>query len=432
MRRLEPLLHSRIFLFFLPLAILFLWGFFVGPVHGLLNQFVLAGFIGVLIVGAVALLFYLVTLWLIGPHLLPTHSRDKHERSSARRVLRHFAWSGAALTAVVREGAVLDGPHGGSRAHAGGEGVIDVDSTSVVALATEMTPLSRIGGPGLVFTHGYEKIAAVIDLRRQLRTGEFEYTTRDGIPVRVRISVRFQVDQTQFLKVQELASKLKYPPPLVWSQHAVRRILSLQIVGQSGDMVNWSDIPLDMADGVLRSIVAEYTFDGLSEPQEPTLNPRADIRRRLEQTVRSHLTPLGIHLSSLNIGIFFPTDYDPKAGRPGEITQQRIRSWQAEWQSRMIRLYAEAHAESDRKLHLARANAQMELIKRVTQALEQDSPAPTDNPDQIALRFLETLRRIAAETQGSERLSPEDRRLLRELIGTTGQTESDEQPTEPA
>jgi hypothetical protein len=100
-KRLESLLNSRTFLVFLPLTILFLWGFFVGPIHGLLNQFVPAGLIGAAIILAIAGLFFLFTLWLIGPHVLPTHPRDRHERSATRRILRHFAIDGATLTAVV-------------------------------------------------------------------------------------------------------------------------------------------------------------------------------------------------------------------------------------------------------------------------------------------------------------------------------------------
>jgi regulator of protease activity HflC (stomatin/prohibitin superfamily) len=424
-KRLESLLNSRTFLVFLPLTILFLWGFFVGPIHGLLNQFVPAGLIGAAIILAIAGLFFLFTLWLIGPHVLPTHSRDRHERWAARRTLRHFAIGGATLTAVVREGAVLDGPHGEPRAQADGEGVIDVDSTSVVALATDTAPLSRIRGSGLVFTGEDEKIAAVIDLRQQRRTGDFEYTTRDGIPVRVRISVRFQIDQTQFLKVQELTATLKYPPPLVWSHHAIQRVLNLQIVGQTGDAVKWDDIPLGVAEGAMRGIVAEYTFDGLSEPQEPTKNPREDIRTRLEQTVRRGLTPLGINLLGLGIGVFLPKDDDSKSDQLGETTQRRIKSWQAEWQSRMIRVKATAEAESDRKLQVARAQAQMELITRVTQALEQDSPVPADNPDQIVQHFLDTLQKIAAEPY----TRAESRRLFRDWFVLSEQMEPDEPPS---
>jgi regulator of protease activity HflC (stomatin/prohibitin superfamily) len=419
-KRLESLLNSRAFLIFFPLTILFLWGFFVGPIHGLLNQFVLAGLIGVAIVFAIAGLFFLFTLWLIGPHVVLTHPRDRYERSGARRVLRHFALGSTTLTAVVREGVVLDGPHSKPRAQADGEGVIDVDSTSVVALATDTERLSRIKGPGLIFTHEDEKIAAVIDLRRQSRADDFECTTRDGIPVHVRISVRFQVDQTQFLKVQELTSALKYPPPVVWSQRTIQRILKLQIVGQTGNVVKWDDIPLDVAKGGMRGIVAEYTFDGLSEPQEPTKNPREHIRSRLEQTVRRTLTPFGINLLGLSIGVFLPKDYDPETSQLDATTQQRIKSWQAEWQSRMIRARATAEAESDRKHQVARTQAQMELITRVTQALEQDSPVPTDNPDQIAQHFLDTLQKMATEPY----TRAESRRLFR--LALSEQMESDE------
>jgi hypothetical protein len=49
-KRPESLLNSRAVLVFLPLTILFLWGFFVGPIHGLLNEFALAGLIGAAII----------------------------------------------------------------------------------------------------------------------------------------------------------------------------------------------------------------------------------------------------------------------------------------------------------------------------------------------------------------------------------------------
>ncbi len=195
-------------------------------------------------------------------------------------------------------------------------------------------------------------------------------------------------------------------------------------MGQTGDVVKWDDIPLDVAKGVMRGIVAEYTFDGLSEPQEPTKNPREEIRSRLERTVRRELTPLGINLLGLSIGVFLPKDYDPESSQLDETTQQRIRSWQAEWQSRMIRARATAEAESDRKRQVARAQAQMELITRVTQALEQDSPMPTDNPDQIAQHFLDTLQKMATEPYTRE----DRRRILRGWLALSEQTVPNEPP----
>ncbi len=48
MKRLESLLNGRTFLIFIPLSILFLWGFFVEPIHTLLDRFAFVGLSGVL------------------------------------------------------------------------------------------------------------------------------------------------------------------------------------------------------------------------------------------------------------------------------------------------------------------------------------------------------------------------------------------------
>ena len=65
---------------------------------------------------------------------------------------------------------------------------------------------------GVVFTSEYEKVGQVFDLRIQIRTEVFDYTTRDGIPIKTRVTVRFQLDQVQFVKVQTIdRTVLRWP-----------------------------------------------------------------------------------------------------------------------------------------------------------------------------------------------------------------------------
>ncbi len=87
MKRLESLLNSRIVLIFTPLVTLFLWGFFVGPIHGLLNQFVLAGLIEVEIIFAIAGMFFFITRWcqLIGARV--SEQQLKAARSLSRTTM---------------------------------------------------------------------------------------------------------------------------------------------------------------------------------------------------------------------------------------------------------------------------------------------------------------------------------------------------------
>jgi regulator of protease activity HflC (stomatin/prohibitin superfamily) len=351
--------------------------------------------------------------------------------------LLRFALGSPLLMAVVREGQVLPGPDGEERETAAGAGMIDVDSTSVVVLMTE-TGLSRIKGQGVVFTHEYESIGQVIDLRIQLRTKEFEYTTRDGIPIKVRVAVRFQIDQAQFVKVQLVDRAVRWPRPISWTPRTIKRALQLQSVAAHG-ITRWTDVPLDYAAGMLRAIIAEYTFDELSEPHEPRKDPRADIRHSLQQSLREALARHGINVLSASVGTFFPVKFDPdKAFNPDvkpadqldPITQQRVKAWRAEWEGRMMRINAEGQAEAERRHDVARSQAQMELIMRVTQALEQGMSASAGSQDQIARRFLDTLQKMAQEPYTRDRLSEENLQVIRQMIATTRAAEQSEQPTE--
>ena len=396
------------------LLLLLVWGFLIGPLRAYSNDILQGGLFSLVVVLAIAGLFYLITLLLAGSQVLPVHPRDKYEKGTARQVLQSFATGGHVAMAVVREAKVLPGPDGESREGITGPGVVDLDSTTAAVLLMD-TGQSRIKGPGLIFLRYQERLGTLVDLRIQLRTGEFEYLTRDGIPVRVRVTVRFQIDQTHFTRVQVDAPAQPLPVPVVTSQHAIRRAVRGQSVQASGETTQWHEAPLGLAQGLLRAMIADYSFDDLLQPREPAANPRAAIRKELEAGVRTRLAQHGIKLLALSLGVFFPKDYDPKVEQLDLITRQRVEAWKAEWESRMLKIMAQAQAEADRQHDLARTQAQMELITRVTQALEQGGP-PSGDEDQIARRFLSTLQRMADEQLTRERLGEEDLRMWNSLL----------------
>lgn len=421
MRRLRSLLARALTV---PAILLFLliWGAVAGPIrwYGNLLTGASLSFVVLLAIGAA---FFFFTLWLAGPHVLPIDPRSRHERSAARRVLRRFALGVPTLMAVVQEAQVRPGPNGENRDHVSGAGVIDIDSTSLVVLATP-GEISRIEGQRVIFTDETEWIKSTIDLRIQLRTDVFEFITRDGILIKARVTVRFQIDQAHFVKVPTVDPALRWPRPIVWTPRTVKRALSLESISPQGQSTRWDAIPLGVAAGNLRAIIAEYTFDELSEPLEPRKDPRAEIRSRLQTIVRQRLAPHGINVLTVAVGVFFPKDFSEEKTFPDKtakpdatsrldpITQQRVRAWRAEWESRRIQLQAEADAEANRRRDLARTQAQMELIMRVTQALEQGAPITAENQDQVARRFLETLQKMANEPYTRELLADDNLQIL--------------------
>jgi hypothetical protein len=382
------------------LVILALYGFFVGPLRALTNDILLGGLLNLSIAFAIMAAFFYLTLWLAGSHVLPVNPRDRHESAAARGLLRRFAAGGHVAMAVVRDGAVEPGPNGESRAHVAGHGVIDVDSTSVVDLHTAISP-SRIKGTGLVFPHDLEHLANIVDLRIQLRSKEFdkEYITRDGIPIKARLSMRFQIDQANFNKnLHAHDPKLPFPAPISWSMRPIARALAnLQVVDGGGPVTNWSDLPLLYANGMLRAIVSEYRLDDLLWPADPTREPRKEIREQITARLKPILMQQGVKMLGLGIGLFLPQGFDADKAFDQEkpelddVTAQRIKAWKAEWESRRFKMNAEAQAEADRQRESARSLARQESLRSLIQAVEEDLP-PSGVQDQVTQQFWEIVK----------------------------------------
>jgi hypothetical protein len=403
---------------------MFSWGWFIGPIHGLL---------GLSVTTLTTSAFFFFVLWLGGPHVLPLDPRKKAQASAARNLVLRFASGLLTLMAVVREARILT-PDGRSRKADEGVGVIDVDSTSVVVLNTE-TELSRIEGPGIIFTGANERIGTVVDLRVQSRAQDAELVTRDGIHVKVRVAVRFQIDQVEPVQVQIARPAERWPMPFKWSRR-VKIAVKLALDQENAELdkqIRWDDIALSVATDRLRTIVAEYTFDDLSKPLDPRANPRQVIRQELENRVRTTMAKTGIRVLGVGVGIFFPKDYDAQSPELelDSISQRRVSTWQAKWESQNLRVQAEGKAESDRRHEQARSQAQMELIRRVIQALEQSGISAADASDQITRRFLDTLDKMETESAKRKSLS-EDEDLARRALRDISTQESSRDGSEPS
>jgi hypothetical protein len=391
------------FIIIILILVLLLFGFFVGPIRALTNEILVGGLVNLCAVFVIMAVFFYFTLWLAGPHVLPVDPRNKTEKANARRLLRRYALGGRVTMAVVREGAALPGPHGENRDSVSGVGVVDADSVSIFTLHSPLA-LSRIRGTGLVFTREHEFLKQIIDLRIQLRFRDFTYITRDGISVKARVVMRFQIDSTVFNKnLHAHDSKHPYPVPITWSIPAVRRTLQkMQAADSTGTLSNWSDIPIFIANGALRAIISEYTFDQLTKPQDPEANPRGDIRAALDKRVRPFLLQSGIKVLVLGVGLFAPNDlnvdkvFDPEKPEIDKITQQRINTWKAEWESRINRLRGETQAEVERQRETIMAQARQESILLLAQALESGLP-PGGDQDKIAQHFWKIVQKIADE-----------------------------------
>jgi regulator of protease activity HflC (stomatin/prohibitin superfamily) len=345
---------------------------------------------------------YIFGLWLAGAHILPIMP-DRESLAHARALLRHFVSGQKTLMAVVREGKLVPGPDGKPRTGEG-FGAVLIDSTSAVALVTN-TGLSRVTGPGLHFTRRGEKIGPVVDLRPQARSKEIETQTRDGIWVKFKVIVRFQIDGVVARKVQDIDQKQeRWPEPYVWSPRQVARALGLERVGVE-QRVRWDEIALNEAIKRSHTYISEYTFDELTEPRNPLVNRRDEIRQKLDAEVKAALARSGIKVIDVKLGQFQPRDE--------EVVKQRLDSWQSELNRRKKVVEAEGEAESRRQLELARTQAQMDTMTRMIEALDASWRAGANNADLIALRFLEVLEGLAKDPETQKTLGQVRSKLLR-------------------
>ncbi|HLF25669.1 MAG TPA: SPFH domain-containing protein [Anaerolineae bacterium] len=354
---------------------------------------------------------YLFGTWFIAPYLLPLRN-DPGASARARDLFNQFANGQKIGLAIVRDGKVEPKSDGKPRENVRGEGILIVDSTSVVPLFKD-TGSSRLVGPGVHFLRKGEKFTRVIDLRPQARSLEdkekdkgaqfVKVQTRDGICVKFKIATRFQIDGVIPRNVLEIdQGKMPLPEPYVWSQHIVRRAIGHTRFGADNKpAMPWDLLVLTEAVKRVHTYIADYRFDELAEPRNPLLNPREDIRKKLEEELKAEMAREGIKVLSLKIGPFEPCDE--------EVGKQRLRSWEAEWVRRTKVIEAEAEAESRKRLELARAQAQMDTMTRMIEALDASRRAGANNADLIALRFLEVVEGLAKD--------PETQKTLRHVRG---------------
>ena len=360
---------------------------------------------------------YVFGLWLAGPLLLPIESNPE-SRSSLRSMLFRHAMGGKLAMAVVRDGKILPGPDGKPREPSAGEGVIFVDSTSVVLIATDAQPM-RLAGPGVHFLRLEEKVWAIVDLRSQLRSREVQAQTRDGIWVKFKVNARFRIDKTKLQLDDAVVSKQRWPEPLSWQKSQVWSALTQTRAGNDEHpWVRWDDIVPNEAVKRAHTLIAEYTFDRLIEPRDTRRTPLEDIRQQLEDGVRQAMTGTGINVQGIRLTPFVPVD--------AQVRNQWIEAWKADWIRRVRIVEAEGQAERYRLIELARAQGQMELVMRVTQALEVSQQLGAENAEQVALQLLEVVERLAAEPEVDEYLSDEVRAALDKAPKMLGRGSRDE------
>ncbi len=325
---------------------------------------------------------------------------------------------------VVKEGKISPEHEEKPLARIGGPGNVVVFRDNAIFLE-RFGRFVRVAGPGGTFLQRFERVREVLDLRPQERSTDVEALTRDGIPVKTEVQVRFRLmrppDGMSPPRKGELRAIYRWAWTLAGQCHS--RSVNLE-TGAEGEN-RWPERVMGNVGGTLRAIIARYRLDQLLEPHELDRNPRREIHDELRDKLEKGARNFGAQILEVRMG-----PLEPAEDKVGDVVKRgRIASWQAVWKSEARKEEARGEAQAIRERGLARAYAQMEIILALTRGFQELDRRTSLSGEFIAMRFIESLREAWTRTKGvvvpSEALRTLDhlqRMVRRDYALTDGET----------
>ncbi len=273
-------------------------------------------------------------------------------------------------------------------------GVGFVDSHYCLALVRGPN-YSRAAGPGFVKLNPGEAIRHVIDLRPHIRSLPVKATTKDGIDVETNVTVVFRVRQNP----NEWTDSSGEPDPryaFPYARDAIFRISFASGILENETELPWTERIAPVAAANVVTELSRLTLDELYQPGDPNNMPLERLTGRVRETVLEQIQPIFSHnrpednpIQLLSISVEPPVP-------PFEVVVQRIQNWQSNWQRRIYLEKASGEAEATRRLKMARARVQLELIENIMHNIEMmRRDTDLELSDIVTLRVLETLEQTA-------------------------------------
>lgn len=239
--------------------------------------------------------------------------------------------------------------------------------------------LVRAVGPGFVRLQPGEWPVQVIDLRRHVRGATATANTRDGIPLETKVSVTFQVKQSES---DHEGDHLEFP----YDKSAVLWVSQLNTFDQDNTIRSWSEQLAPQAATYMISEIAQFTLDELW--QDPSIFN--GIQQRIRRQLRSTFDEWGIKVHQVKVA---------PVTLPDEIAAQRLANWRAPWESQIQAQTAASNAEALRRVKLARARAQVEIIEKIMQSIDEMRLTEEADLSQIVtLRIIDVLEDAATKS----------------------------------
>lgn len=247
-----------------------------------------------------------------------------------------------------------------------GPGLI-LNSCDHVAITSTGTGF-KVHPPGLSFTEQFQTLFTDVDLRPQLRNAVVEAETKDGIPVKIPISMPHRIFSDE--QGIELGKSYPYKEEMILKAvfenttiaHAWQRNAEGKVV-ENIHTTPWYDLVQIKGPAVLKELVSQYTCEGLlpsgSTPETLTV-PRVEIAGAFAARMKEVMAPFGIEILGGGAGNIEP---------PEHVVAQRVRNWEAEWDKKIEIAVGAAEAKVSAQIQKVQQEVQVELLKDMIEIL---------------------------------------------------------------
>lgn len=266
--------------------------------------------------------------------------------------------------------------------------------SQLALILTRGIVITRSAGPGFVRLNKAENIGLTVDLREQRRKRNVRAMTRDGIPVETEISVSFRVKQEQPPGEPDL--------PYPYEPNALFQISYLDSLREKESELDWTRQISHSAENSLISELSRFTFDELYQVEQISgTTPLEQVKQTVQSDLAARFDRHGIEITDFTYGHLKP---------PDRIVEQKIINWQADWKRRMQVQEAEGDARILKRLRLARARAQVEIIENIAKNIDiMRRNEEADLKDIVAYRMIEAMEKAISDETVQE-LVPENTR----------------------
>jgi hypothetical protein len=297
-------------------------------------------------------------------------------------------------------------------------GIVWTHSHQVAGISAGIE-FTQVEGPGIIFTKIYDRPVALIDLRTQIRTVEFDATTKDGIAFKAIMFAAFVIDFEDWPKskwrradLEQMAQDIRQNPYLekgikidrkIGSYHystaRVKSVLSITGFntntkeGEAGPEVNWDEWTLKQIENAARQVLSQRTMNELWRPLDNQAGKSAldEIATEIRKIVELKLRRSGINLFACRVVNFNIPEESP-------IRKQQIDSWKTLWDQRITAALSEAAAIREEEIEKAHAYAKSEILDAIADSIRKARTEHADLPKHvIAMYYIHAIEEIISK-----------------------------------